>query len=110
MAASNILPRERDLFILDVRDAEEFEKKNIEGSFNIPHRMILVSELPGSIGFYIKKIPKDKTILLFCDSGKRARMVERTLLKNGFNILNILTYEHAEDFVNCLRKVSDSVI
>lgn len=106
MAANNALPCEKDFFILDVRDSEEFERKSIKGSFNIPYRMIVVSEFPGSIGFYIKKIPKDKIILLFCSSGKRAKMAEQTLLKRGFNILNILTYEHAEDFINCLRKVS----
>ena len=94
-----------EYFILDVRDSEEFELQKIEGSFNIPARMILVTEYPGSKGLYLKKIPKDKTVLVYCSSGKRATLVEKVLKKNGFEVLNILKYEHAEDFVNSLRKI-----
>lgn len=97
-----------DYFILDVRDSEEYDVKSIEGSFNVPLRMILVTEYPGSTGFYLSKIPKDKIILLYCSSGKRARRAEAVLLKNGYEVVNILKYEHAEDFVNSLRKIADN--
>lgn len=96
-----------DYFILDVRDYGEYEKESIEGSINIPHRMILVSEYPGSMGFYLKKVPKDKIILIYCSSGRRASLVETVLLKNGHQVLNILKYEHAEDFVNSIRKMKN---
>ena len=36
-----------DYYLLDVRDEEEFETESIPDSHNIPHRMILVSEIPG---------------------------------------------------------------
>ena len=94
-----------DYFILDVRDYREHDEKSIEGSVNIPHRMILVTEYPGSSGFYLKKIPKDKIILIYCATGKRASLVEPVLLRNGYKVLNILKYEHAEDFVNSIRKI-----
>ena len=95
-----------DYFILDVRDSEEYELQRIEGSFNIPARMILVTEYPGSSGLYLKKIPKDKKILVYCSSGRRAALVESVLIKNGFEVLNILKYEYAEDFVNSLRRIT----
>lgn len=95
-----------DYFVLDVRDYGEYEKESIEGSINIPHRMILVSEYPGSMGFYLKKIPKNKIILIYCSSGRRASLVEPVLLKNGYEVLNILKYEHAEDFINSIRKIT----
>lgn len=93
-----------DYFILDVRDSEEYEEKHIEGSVNIPCRMILVTEYPGSTGFYLTKIPKDKIILLFCNSGKRACQAQKVLVKNDYSVFNILTYEHAEDFVKSLKE------
>jgi rhodanese-related sulfurtransferase len=94
-----------DYFILDVRDYGEYEKESIDGSTNIPHRMILVSECDGSTGFHLKKIPKDKIILIYCASGSRALLVEPVLLKNGYEVLNILKYNLAEDFVNSMRKI-----
>ena len=66
-----------DYFILDVRDEEEYENRRIDGSCNIPYRMILVVEYPGAIGHALKKIPKDKTILMFCSTGKRASLAGR---------------------------------
>ena len=95
-----------DYFILDVRDEWEYEKLNIEGSCNIPHRMILVTEYPGSIGYALKKIPKDKTILMFCSTGKRASLVEKVLLKKGYDVFNIMSFEHAEDFINSLKVIN----
>ena len=70
--------------------------------------MILVTEYPGSTGLYLKKIPKDKTVLIYCSSGKRAALVAAVLIKNGFEVLNILKYEYAEDFVNSLRKIASN--
>lgn len=95
-----------DYYILDVRDEEEYERKSIPGSHNIPHRMILVVESPGSIGFYVSKIPKDKIILLYCSTGNRASQVERILVYRGHEVMNILTYEHAEDYVKSLKVIS----
>ncbi len=95
-----------DYYLLDVRDEEEFETESIPDSHNIPHRMILVSEIPGSIGFHVSKIPKDKIILLYCATGRRAAQVEHILVNRGHEVMNILTYEHAEDYVKSLKVVS----
>ena len=95
----------QNYYLLDVRDEYEFEQKSIEGSNNIPYRMIMVAEVPGSIGFYLKKIPKNKIILLYCSSGKRARLAERVLSSRGYEVMNILTFSHAEDYVKSLRAV-----
>lgn len=103
---SDLPKRVEDYFILDVRDEEEYDSKHIEGSHNIPHRMILVVEYPGSIGHALKKIPKDKTILMFCSTGKRARLAEKVLSKRGYDVFNIMSFEHAEDFINSLKVIN----
>ena len=92
-----------ECFILDVRTEGEFEQKSIEGSTNIPHRKILVVEYPGSIGFALTKIPKDKKIVIYCETGSRSKQVEKVLTKKGYDVINLLKFEQAEDFVKALK-------
>lgn len=94
----------KECFILDVRTEGEFEEKSIEGSTNIPHRKILVVEYPGSIGFALTKIPKDKKIVIYCKTGTRSKQVEKVLTKKGYSVINLLKFEQAEDFVKALKE------
>jgi len=94
----------KECFILDVRTEGEFEEKSIEGSTNIPHRKILVVEYPGSIGFALTKIPKDKKIVVYCKTGTRSKQVEKVLTKKGYSVINLLKFEQAEDFVKALKE------
>ena len=94
----------KECFILDVRTEGEFEEKSIEGSTNIPHRKILVVEYPGSIGFALTKIPKDKKIVVYCETGSRATQAAKVLTKKGYNVINLLNFEQAEDFVKALKE------
>lgn len=89
---------------MDVRTEGEFEEKSIEGSTNIPHRKILVVEYPGSIGFALTKIPKDKKIVIYCKTGTRSKQVEKVLTKKGYSVINLLKFEQAEDFVKALKE------
>ncbi len=89
---------------MDVRTEGEFEEKSIEGSTNIPHRKILVVEYPGSIGFALTKIPKDKKIVVYCETGSRATQAAKVLTKKGYNVINLLNFEQAEDFVKALKE------
>lgn len=85
-------------FFLDVREEPEFEEKNIEGSLNLPHRKVCAIESPSSLGFWESKIPKDKVIVIYCATGKRAKIAEKVLIKKGYNVINLLTFEHAQDY------------
>ena len=90
-------------FFLDVREESEFEERNITGSVNLPHRKIRQIESPDSIGFWEGKIPKGKTIILYCATGKRAKIAEKVLIKKGYEVINLLTFEHAEDYAKAIR-------
>jgi rhodanese-related sulfurtransferase/heme-degrading monooxygenase HmoA len=59
--------------IVDVRSREEYYKNHIKGSLNIP-----VSDLEYYIDFL-----KDKTILLYCDTGRRAKIAAECLAKRA---------------------------
>jgi rhodanese-related sulfurtransferase len=60
--------------IVDVRSREEYYKKHIKGSLNIP-----ISDLEYYIDFL-----KDKDILLYCDTGRRAKIAVEYLTKRAF--------------------------
>src|ERR671912_61897 len=66
-----------EIFLLDVREPEEFKEWNIEGSKNIPLRQISNS---------LHEIPKDKEIVTICPHGNRSGMVTFMLQRKGYNI------------------------
>jgi rhodanese-related sulfurtransferase len=74
-------PKAAHLFLLDVRTEEENADGTIPGAMNIP-----VDDLRGRLS----EIPKDKTIVVFCQVGQRAYFAERILRQSGFeNVLNL---------------------
>ena len=66
-----------DIFLLDVREYDEFKQGSIEGSKNIP-----LSQISSSLN----EIPKDKEIITICPQGNRAGMVTFILERHGYNV------------------------
>jgi rhodanese-related sulfurtransferase len=50
----------KGIYIIDARDAEQFRKEHIPGAVNIDWREVLARRA---------ELPKNKTILLYCNSG-----------------------------------------
>lgn len=68
---------------LDVRTAEEYAEGHIDGAMNID---VLKD------GFESKattRLPKDKTIAVYCRSGKRSKKAAGILAKQGFNVIEL---------------------
>ena len=91
-------------FFLDVREESEFEEGSIEGSTNLPHRKIQAIDLPSSLGFWESKIPKGKIIVVYCATGRRAKLAASVLVKKGYNVINLLTFEHAQDYAKAIEE------
>lgn len=68
--------------VLDVRSVEEFNAGHIAGAINIAH---------SSIEENIEQLTsfKDKTIVVYCRSGRRAGIVETYLAKKGFQLKHL---------------------
>lgn len=66
--------------ILDVRSAEEYAEGHIPGAVNIPHDQL--GPRLAEISSY-----KDKEVVLYCRSGKRAGIAANTLQAAGFSKL-----------------------
>jgi len=67
-----------DALLIDVREPYEFQNGSISGAKNIP-----MSQLGKRLG----EIPKDRSVLLYCQSGMRSKNAARILSKNGYERL-----------------------
>lgn len=75
------LERGEPCFLLDVREADEYEEGHIPGSVWIP-----LAELPDRL----TELPKDQEIVAVCHSGGRSAMATRILNSQGFQAKNLV--------------------
>ncbi|TPH17345.1 rhodanese-like domain-containing protein [Litorilituus lipolyticus] len=73
-----------NIVVLDVRSAEEFNEGHIKGAINVSHNT--VEENLAKLTQY-----KDKKVVVYCRSGRRAGIAEHILAENGFTKLYHLT-------------------
>ncbi len=71
----------KNFFILDARDAVQFEKEHIPGAVNIEWRQVLAHR---------SELPKDKPILIYCNTGTLSAQAGFALRVAGFDNLRIL--------------------
>lgn len=71
----------KNFFIVDARDAAQFEKEHIPGAVNIEWRQVLARR---------SELPKDKPILIYCNTGTLSAQAGFALRVVGFENLRIL--------------------
>jgi rhodanese-related sulfurtransferase len=76
--ARELIDREKDVFILDVRTKEEYNDAHIKGANLIP-----LHELETNLN----KIPKDKKVVVHCAKGKRSAKACEILKDKGLKEL-----------------------
>lgn len=72
--------RRDDLFLLDVREPDEWAAGHVDGAHHIPLR---------ELGPRQAEIPTDRPILCVCRSGSRSSMVVRALRDAGYDVHNL---------------------
>jgi phage shock protein E len=73
--------------LIDVRSPQEYEAGHIKNAKNIP-----VDKIAEDIKYFVPD--KEKTIVLYCRSGKRSAIAEKTLKDLGYkNVINAGTYD-----------------
>ena len=73
--------------VIDVRTPEEFAKGHLDGALNIPYDRI--SERAAELG-----TDKNRDIVLYCRSGRRSGIAQKTLEQMGFtSLLNAGGYD-----------------
>lgn len=71
----------KKLLVLDVRDAAQFAKDHIPGAMNIEWRQVFAQR---------SKLPKDKTILVYCNTSSFAGQVAMALRMDGYENVRLL--------------------
>ncbi|MBT9455791.1 MAG: rhodanese-like domain-containing protein [Burkholderiaceae bacterium] len=71
----------KKLVVLDVRDAGQFAKDHIPGAMNIEWRQVFAQRA---------KLPKDKAILVYCNTSSFAGQVAMALRMDGFENVRLL--------------------
>lgn len=75
--AKDIMDREQDYILLDVRTREEYDEGHIPGALLLPDYEIEAraeQELPD----------KDRMLLIYCRSGRRSKLAAHTLAELGY--------------------------
>ncbi len=71
----------RKFYVLDVRDAAQFAKDHVPGAVNIEWRQVFAQRA---------QLPKDKTILVYCNTSSFAAQVAMALRMDGFENVRLL--------------------
>lgn len=66
--------------VVDVRQPEEYSRGHISGAKLIPL---------GELNQRLKELPKDKEIVCVCASGNRSRSATKTLVREGYDAVNM---------------------
>ena len=69
--------------LLDVRHADEYRDGHIAGALNIPVEQL--GSRAGALG-----VPRDREIVVYCVSGRRAARAQETLQSLGYNHVRML--------------------
>ena len=75
--AADLMAKESDYIILDVRTQQEFSQGHIPGALCVPNETIGSGEIP--------ELPdKEQLILVYCRSGNRSKQASEKLVKLGY--------------------------
>ena len=74
---------DQDVVLLDVRTADEYNDGHIRNAINIDVKQ------DGFIEEAKSTLPADKTIAVYCRSGRRSANAAGTLVKEGYNVVNL---------------------
>ncbi len=77
------MKNEEDYIIVDVRTNDEYQTGHIKGAINIPY-----NEIHEGIN-----LDKNKTIMVYCKSGKRSAIAYETLTKLGYKVNDLGAYD-----------------
>jgi rhodanese-related sulfurtransferase len=68
--------------LIDIREPFELSICKIPGSLHIPMRSLLLG--------HKKLLDKDKTYYIICHTGQRSYYTCDELIKNGYNVINVI--------------------
>lgn len=75
---------ENNYIIVDVRTSEEYKEGHVKGAINIPY-----DEINENV-----ELDKEKTILVYCKSGRRSKVAYDQLTSLGYEVYDLGAYDN----------------
>lgn len=97
-----MMESDEDFLLLDVRSIEEFTESHITGAVNIPHEQIQQN-------ISLLTPYKDKNIVVYCRSGRRAQIAIDALRKNNFQRVSHLQGDFQQWQANKLPLTEETI-
>lgn len=72
--------------VIDVRTKEEYDAGHVKGALNVPY-----DEIDESLD-----VEKDKTILVYCQSGRRSKIAYDDLRSLGYEVFDLGAYQDVD--------------
>jgi hydroxyacylglutathione hydrolase len=66
--------------ILDTRGKVDYDVRHVPGAINVAHTRLLVR---------LAEVPKDKPVLVHCNSGARSAHAVSLLQRHGYDVVNV---------------------
>ena len=86
-----VLGREEEYLLIDVRNEEEYELGHMEGAVNLPLN---------NLRSRLEELDKDQKIVVYCQVGLRGYIADRILTQHGYQVQNITGgYVSAKDYL-----------
>jgi phage shock protein E len=90
--AFEMVKQNRAVFV-DVRETEELKSGMVKGAIMLPLSLMNTDAFEEMI----QSLPTDKTLILYCKSGRRAGIMGPELDKRGYPVLNMGGFEAARN-------------
>lgn len=83
--------QEKSAIIVDVRELDEQSAGMVKDAISLP--MSTMKEKKEDWEKLVAAFPKDKTVVIYCKSGRRAGIVGEELVKKGFKVRNMESFD-----------------
>lgn len=90
--ALEMVKQNKAVFV-DVRETEELKGGMVKGAIMLPLSLMNTDAFEEMI----QSLPTDKTLILYCKSGRRAGIMGTELEKRGYPVLNMGAFEAARN-------------
>lgn len=78
---------DKSAVIVDARETTEQGDGRVKGAISLP--LSIMEKNAPEFDKLVAQLPKNKTIIVYCRSGKRSAIVGEALEKRGFKVLNM---------------------
>lgn len=99
-----------EVFLLDIRPAEDYHAGHIEGSYNAPAYDEVRRGNPEALDTHLSRLPSDKQIVTICKAGVVAKKAASYLEQQGYKATTLTGgftgWEHYEKNTLLYRTVS----